>query len=101
MRRELDLVVPKALGHLRESRVQDAPRIDHFTLVRDPGAALAAARARPKISLRFFPRSFLHPPGAADLPLQRHPVDDESGLRVRVELAPFAAVIVGEKNETA
>jgi hypothetical protein len=101
LRRQLDPDTGEALRHFAEPRLQNAPGVDHLALVRNPRAELTAAWPGKEVRFRFCARSFLHPSGNANLPLQLYPVNDEGGLRIGLQFAAFAAVIVGKKNETA
>src|SRR6201999_2154958 len=63
MRRQIDdVVVSEAPLHFRETRIENPPGIDHFALVRNPGAELAPAGARLKIFFRLGARSSFHAP---------------------------------------
>ena len=50
MRRQLDVVLAsEAFAHFGQTRVQNTPCIDHFALMRHPGAKLATTRTPPEI----------------------------------------------------
>src|SRR5262249_8410147 len=102
VRRELDtLLSSEALSHLSETSVENSPRVDHFTLARNPCAQLAAAGPGMKVFFRFRARSLFDGAGDPDLPFQGHPVNAEGGMWIHLQVAALVAVIIGKENKAA
>src|ERR1700757_541381 len=52
-----------------------------------------------KIGLRFFARGLLHWPANANLSVKFDPIKCQRRVRVRIELLPFFALVIGKKDE--
>src|SRR2546421_9626798 len=100
MRRQRNRTFAKALGHFCQASIENAAAIDYLALPRHPCPKLAADRARMKVALGFFARSFLGRSADADLSIQLDPIKCQRSVRVFIQLPAFLAFIVREKNET-
>src|SRR5215208_4647836 len=97
--RQWNRFVAETLGHLRHSRIEHTPPIEHLALTRRPCAQLASDRTRMKVRLRFFTRSLLHFSTDADLPVEFDPVKPKRRVWIGLELFPFRAFIIRKEHE--
>src|SRR4051794_11154323 len=99
MRWQWNRFVAETLGHLRHTRIEHTPAIEHLALTRCPCAQLASDRTRMKISLRFFTRGLFYFSIDTNLPVQFDPVKPKGGVRIRLKLSALRAFIIRKEHE--
>src|SRR5688572_3951050 len=94
-------LVPMLATRLFHRVFEDSPRGDGCALRRCPGGEPGAERARRIVGVGLRRGDFLHNAVDTHLPLEVGPEQHQAGLRALLELASFAAEVVGIKEESA
>src|SRR5436190_10064759 len=73
---------------------------EHAALPRRRGRELGAAGPGREVRVGLLRADTLHRPFHANLPPERIPVEQQRRTRIRLQLAPFAAAVPGEEDES-
>src|SRR5688572_10939486 len=99
MRWQRNFAIGKTLFHLLPPGIENLPAVDHFALLRNPRPEPAAGWPRVKIGGGILARGPFHGAADPDLALEFRPEKIQGGVRVRLELFPFLAVVIRKEGE--